>query len=127
MRVGSMGHAMVSLADTASVPHSVPYLADRATLSRFTKHAPRGALRQRQQPSSAWLRQWRSNARSVTSRCSSSYLYGSAALTRLDLRRVSVRLMVVGTACERASMGHLEVELSCREGKPVKFRCATPT
>ncbi len=80
MHVGSMGHAIVSSADTASVPHSVPRLPDRAVLPRWTERAPRRALRRRQRPSSALQRRWRSSARRPTSRCSSCCLCGSAAV-----------------------------------------------
>jgi len=79
--VGSMGHAIVSSADTANVPHSVPRLADRASLPRCTERAPMRALRRRQRPSSALPRRWRSSARSSTSRCGSRCLCGSAAVT----------------------------------------------
>ncbi len=53
----------------------------KQVLPRWTERAPRRALRRRQRPSSALPRRWRSSARRSTSRCSSSYLCGSAAVT----------------------------------------------
>ncbi len=119
--MGSLGHAVVGLADTASVHHSVQRLADRASLPRWTERAPRRALRRRQRPSSAWPRRWRSSARISTSRCSSSQLIpfvrqcSSNALPWLGLaERACARrwLRRLRKPCKCDSLGHIVAELS---------------